>query len=347
MFKGRSKGLGSGRGAAGQIQKVPLKGLFSNGVWHFYTCQQAQPKRCDFFLWDDDAKPREAAAVLSNSRTEPVQPPPPPPQTPVKPSRTPNSFGLQTPYTDTAKSHQSPEFSTPKTPSKLFITSRNAGDTQNTSTTLSASDEEFYDWPASDDEDVFKAAEEASSITDMPPPETPRKAAKTEMFASPGKRRFSQVDDGNAASWPSRSTTGEDVFVTPNTGVKRDGFLTPGQNLSSPADTPTPRRSKDVLQAGHDSELTTEVLSVLQKSKVFINPDVRTELKAVCEKHALSTRGILKGRDISRAMVNTKNEKISELQGTIAALQAERETNRAVIRHLRRDMETAKNYVTE
>lgn len=179
----------------------------------------------------------------------------------------------------------------------------------------------------------------------MPPPETPRKVAKTDMFSSPGKRRFSQIDDGNTASWPPRSTAGEDVFATPNTGVKRDGLLTSGQNLSPPAGTPTPTRFKDLLQTGHDSELATEVLRVLQNSKISINPDVKAELKAVCEKHTLSTRGILKGRDISRAMVNTKNAKISELQETITALQAERETNRAVIRHLRRDMEMAKNHV--
>ena len=52
--------------------KVKKEGK-NQGRW-FYTCQQAEPQRCGFFLWDDDAKPREEAAVLANSRNEPVTP---------------------------------------------------------------------------------------------------------------------------------------------------------------------------------------------------------------------------------------------------------------------------------
>ncbi|KAI4175214.1 MAG: hypothetical protein LQ343_001750 [Gyalolechia ehrenbergii] len=304
-----------------------------------YTCQQAQPKRCDFFLWDDDAKPREAKAVLSNSRTEPL----PAPQTPTKSPHTSTFFGLQTPYTDSVKSHRSPEPSTPQTPCKSSSSLQYFGNTQNTSTTLSASDEEFFDWPASDDEDVFKAVDEASLTRGMPPPETPSKLVNTAMFSSPVKRRFSQMDDGSAIAWPTPPDPGGDIFVTPNTGVKRDGPLISAQTLSSPVDTPTPGRFKDALQASQDSELTSEILKVLQDSKVLVNSDVKAALKAVCDKHSLSTRGIMKGRDMSRAMVTAKNGKISELQETITTLQAERDTNRAVIRHLRRDMGVVKD----
>lgn len=35
-----------------------------------YTCQKSQPKRCKFFMWDDEAKVREESAVLNNSRSE-------------------------------------------------------------------------------------------------------------------------------------------------------------------------------------------------------------------------------------------------------------------------------------
>ncbi|OSS54613.1 hypothetical protein B5807_01009 [Epicoccum nigrum] len=49
----------------------------------FRTCQKQQndKSRCNFFLWDSDAHPREVAAVASNSRTEPM---PTDPQTPMK-----------------------------------------------------------------------------------------------------------------------------------------------------------------------------------------------------------------------------------------------------------------------
>ncbi|KAL8839974.1 MAG: hypothetical protein Q9170_001516 [Blastenia crenularia] len=357
MFKGRSRGLGRARAGAATVQKVPLRGIFSGNIWYcnctprlpaqrFQTKnggknhgRWSQPKRCDFFLWDDDAKPREAAAVLSNSRTEPR----PAPQTPTKPSNTLNAFGLQTPYTDSVKSCRAPELPTPKTPSKPLSAPRNAGDTQHTSTTVSTLDDEFYDWPASDDEDVFKVADEASAIKNMPPPETPSKAAKTNVLSSPGKRRFSQIDDEKATNWPTPSSSTDDVFVTPNTGVKRDGLFSSSQETFSLFDTPTPRRFKDALHSSQDPELTSEVMTILQEAKTSISSPVKDQIKAVCEKHTMSTRGILKGRDISRTMVNTKNAKISELQETIAVLQAERETNRAVIRHLRRDMRTMKS----
>lgn len=304
-----------------------------------YTCQQAQPKRCDFFLWDEDAKPREAAAVLRNSRTEPL----PTPQTPRKPVVA--SHGLQTPQSDTSKGHRSPEPFTSYTPSKSYCAPGKTDGTQDTSTTLTASDEEFYDWPASDEEDALKAADQASSRSSMPPPETPSKVARTDVFTTPGKRRYSDIENGSTSTnaWPTPSDTDGDVFTTPSTNLKGNGLLAPWQTMASPSETPTPRRFTDMLQAGQDSELASEVLRVLQDSKVPINSDVKAELKIICDRHALSARGILKGRDISRATVNTKNAKISELQETIAALQAETETNRAVIRHLRRNMELAKH----
>ncbi|KAL8775926.1 MAG: hypothetical protein Q9203_002481 [Teloschistes exilis] len=361
MFKGRSKGGFRRQGGGSTPQKVPLNGLFSDAVWHcncaprlpaqrfqtknggknhgrwFYTCQQAQPKRCNFFLWDDEAKPREAAAVLNNSRTEPGQNP----QTPTKPSNTTSSYGLQTPYTGYGSGRQDPACSLQSTPSKPSSARQYATDTQSTS----ATEEEFYDWPASDDEEVLKELEQASSARTMPPPETPRKAIKTDSFTTPGKRLFSEMKTGSEDAWPTSSDAGDDVFVTPSTssrttnGLSTSGLVTP----STTADTPTPRRFKDPFQSGQDSELTSEVLKTLQKHGVIANADARAELKAVCDKHSLSAGGVLRGRDISRAMVNTKNEKISELQETIAALQAERETSRAMIRHLRRDMEKSKN----
>ncbi|KAI4202381.1 MAG: hypothetical protein LQ350_002599 [Teloschistes chrysophthalmus] len=326
MFKGRSKGGVRRYGGGSTPQKVPLNGLFSDA--------QAQPKRCNFFLWDDEAKPREAATVLNNSRTEPGQNP----QTPTKPSNTTSSSGLQTPYTGYGSDRQNQAHSLQDTPSKPSSARQNVSDTQSTS----ATEEEFYDWPASDDEDVLKELDQASSIRTMPPPETPRKAMKTDSFTTPAKRLFSEMKSGSEDSWP---TSSDDVFVTPSTssrttnGLPTTGLVTP----STTADTPTPRRFKDPFQSGQDSELTSEVLKTLQKHGIITNSDARAELKALCDKHSLSARSVLRGRDISRAMVNTKNEKISELQEEIAALQAERETSRAMIRHMRRDMEMAKN----
>ena len=95
MFRGQSSNFRGRGGARNTRQRSQPKGVFADGIWHcdciprlpaehykvkkegknhgrwFHTCQQAEPNRCGFFLWDDDAKPREEAAVLTGSRTEP------------------------------------------------------------------------------------------------------------------------------------------------------------------------------------------------------------------------------------------------------------------------------------
>ena len=71
---------------------------------------------------------------------------------------------------------------------------------------------------------------------------------------------------------------------------------------------------------------------------VDLDMEAITVIKAICNRQMLKMQGIAKGRDISRQVIKTKEAKIAELQGKIAGLEAERETNRAVIRHLRRDM---------
>jgi len=317
----------------------------STNAWNsiVYTCQKTQPKRCDFFLWDDEAKGREAAAVLHNSRTEPL--PSPSPQTPQKPS----PYGLATPQTSSRLRLGSPDVATPYTPSKVSPDVPSApapgSATQATTTQGSDSEEEFYDWPASDDDALSKVADQASSGHSMPPPETPRKAMKTDALATPGKRRYDEMAAENVghvpSGWPTPSTgaAGGDVFTTPSTNKGKGLFA--NAILPSPAETPTPIRYRDIPPT-QDSELASEVLKSLESHDVSLPVDSRDAVKSICNKHVLYTKGIMKGRDVSRAMVRRKDERIAELQGEIEGLKAERETNRAVIRHLRRDMAVRK-----
>lgn len=350
MFRGRSKGRGKGRGGYGSVSKAPLKGLFSDGIWQcncdprlpaqhfqtknggknhgrwFYTCQSAQPKRCDFFLWGDEAKGREAAAVLNNSRTEPL----PSPQTPSKPS----PYGLATPQTSSRFRGGSPVLTTPYTPSKTTYGAPTSAvydnATQATTTQGSDSEEEFYNWPASDDDELSKAADQASSGHSMPPSETPRKAMKADMLSTPGKRRYDEmaseagVVDNPAWPTPLTGTRGEDVFTTPAAGATGRGLFAGGV-VSTPAETPTPIRYRDIPPT-QDSELASELLSALQTHHVSLPSEAKEALKTISNKHVLYTRGIMKGRDVSRAMVKTKEEKLAELQGEIEGLKAERET---------------------
>lgn len=311
-----------------------------------YTCQKAQPTRCDFFLWDDEAKGREAAVVLNNSRSEP--PSTDMPETPTRPSP---STGLITPQTSSRfKSLDDEEIPTPYTPSKTMPSAPSSlrkvknSHTQATSTTAGSSDEEFYDWPASDDEEMGKAADQLSSNqssvekSGMAPPETPRKAAKIDLLSTPGKRRHSEFDDDAKLAWPTPATShreGGDIFATPSTSKTMNLFA---DHMPIPTETPTPSRYKDALP-NQDNDLASEILTAIQSNiSIPIPTEARDSIKSICNRHVMHARGLMKGRDVSRAMVKQKDGKAAKLQAEIEALKSERETDRAVIRHLRREM---------
>lgn len=221
-------------------------------------------------------------------------------------------------------------------------------ETQTTTTTLDGCEEECFDWPASEEEELGKAVDEVagaqpSALKGMPPPppETPRKVAKTDALTTPGKRRYDDPDTPGGRGYPIPATglNSDDVFATPSTSMKAGNglFANKGPSVDSPAETPTPIRYKDV-PVGADTELASEVLNTLAAHAVALPADAREAIKGICDRHVLYTRGIMKGRDVSRAMVKRKDEKVVEIQTEIEALKSERETNRAVIRHLRRDM---------
>lgn len=237
----------------------------------------------------------------------------------------------------------------PYTPSKTHnapSSSARGNGAQATITQGSDSEEEFYDWPASDEEELSRVAEQASSGHSMPPPGMPRKAIKADLLSTPGKRRYDEMvsDHGGATKGalrtPATGGEGDDIFTTPATGTHGKGLFASG-TIPSPAETPTPIRYKDIPPT-QESELASEVLRALQNHNASITSEARETLKSICNKHVLYTRGILKGRDASRAVVKSKDERMAELQGEIEGLKAERETNRAVIRHLRRDVAVRK-----
>ncbi|MCJ1388101.1 hypothetical protein MMC18_000945 [Xylographa bjoerkii] len=315
----RRRGGGGGSGA----HTVPLKGLFADGIWQcnctprlpaehfqtknggrnhgrwFYTCQKPQPSRCGFFLWDDEARPREAGAVLLNARSEAAAAAA---STPTQPRRA----------------------STPSTPSHARATA--------------TPPEEFYDWPPSaEEEDGGSLAPGSPSPSQkrMPRPlSPPRKAPKTEAPRTPGKRAYGEM------AFPTPSTAGKlpdggDVFTTPTTAPHgRTLFST--ASLPSPATTPTPQRFR--APADRDaaaSALEREILDALRESGVGLGADAQAALRGVCERWELRLRGVQKGREVVRAAVRRKEERIGELVGRVEGLEREREAGRAVVRSLR------------
>lgn len=354
------------------MEKVPLKGLFSDGVWKcncdprlqaqrfqtknggqnhgrwFYTCQRPQPMRCDFFLWEDDAKPREMAAVLNNSRTEPL---PAAPHTPAKNY----TGGYITPEATGERS--GPRFRNPETTTTPYTPTKSSGARGGAAATTAPEDdeeEEFFECSVSDEE----LSKTASKFTNraMPPPETPRKAAKTNMFPTPGKRSYDEMHNGTtpATQPPSSPNTfvqdpvtslpdDDDVFTTPSTTAPRPPNLFTNSHPPSPGNTSTLARPHDSSPGNSnnsiDPDLAAEILQCLTSHHVApLKPALKDEIHAIGTRHSLHTRGVTKGRDISRAQIARNNETIAKLQADIAQLQAERETTKAVTRHLRREL---------
>ena len=195
-------------------------------------------------------------------------------------------------------------------------------------------DDEFFDWPLSGDEEVNNAVDQASQRDFSP--ETPRKSAKTNELASPGKRRISDLQSGLPVTENGKAT---DIFVTPVTSRKGNLF---DKHASSITDTPSKIRYPDLSR--HDSDLASEILTSLHNAlSAPLHAEARDDITEICNRYALQTKGILKGRDVSRAIVKKKEESIVELQQEIERLKLQRESDGAIIRTMRQEIAVMKS----
>ena len=281
-----------------------------------YTCQKPQNKRCGFFLWDDDAKPREASAVMNNSRSEPQSSD----QPPRTPSRTSSVTGYQTPVTDSSSrfysqpAHQLPSSRNPtksstKSQSTTGSRSQSLFDEDEDGTQNLSPTSEPFDWPSSDDEDLASSVDRAT----MPPPlHTPRKAAKLDLFATPEtstKRNFSEM------STP--STPRADFPITLST------------------ETPVLCRFRSLDDGTQNSAFAHEVLDILSSQDVGLQKDAKDAVLAACNNFALRMQGVVKGREISREAVKVREERIRQLEERVSFLEVEKEREQAVNKHLK------------
>ena len=183
------------------------------------------------------------------------------------------------------------------------------------------SDETDFRWSASNDTALVEAAQSAA----MAPPETPCKTPRNAYLTSPGKRNHSEILETNMVF--STSLSHDDVFNTPSQDAS---------GLLSPVETPLRENSHGGVCALADSNLVADALSILQSSK--LSREVEQKLVGLLNKHELRTQGIVRGRDITRLALGSKEKKITELVARIALLEAERETSNAVIAHLKREI---------
>jgi hypothetical protein len=201
------------------------------------------------------------------------------------------------------------------------------------SDTSTLANEESFEWPSSDEAEL---AEAAAKATMAPPFETPRKTPRTDQVTSPGKRNYNEMQGSGTSTWPvSTPSNGDDVFMTPTASNHLNGLLSP---TATPAQISAQleNQSQPVAKDWFNSTLAAEALEIL--APIPLNSTVEAQLVALLNRHDLRTQGIAKGRDITRLAIQSKDKKIAELQARIAGLEAERETSRTVIAHLKQDI---------
>lgn len=185
--------------------------------------------------------------------------------------------------------------------------------------------------PDSAREDSRGQENEKQSIQE--PPKTPRKAARTEAYTTPGVKRKRE----------------EDSLLTPVTSSRYSSRSRPQEpfNRHNPPQTPTPSRSHDAetVTSHEDSassyDTTEEVMALLKNTPV--DAETTSKLQELLNRHALRVSGIVRGRDITRVALKGKDARIAELQQKIAALQAEREMDKTVIENLKKEMAKSEN----
>ncbi|KAB8303874.1 hypothetical protein EYC80_005242 [Monilinia laxa] len=332
-----------------KVNKVALNGLFSDGNWQcncnprlpavrfqvkkegpnkgrwFYTCQEPKEKTgCGFFLWDDKAKGREMGAVLNNTRTEP----------------------------------HTPELRTPVTPSKDKITIEGHAIASNKwiQDLGKREEDEFGAWPLTkeDEEKVVKTVQRTDPESF---PETPRKGMSSRTATPGSKRKRGEEENNGASMYPTpttKETKDEDIFGTPSTSHRklRGGIWNGNERsvLFSPSETPSPMRFKDVStgpppkfmaspsksstgDSKQSYDITEDIMNLLKDQN--INEEVDAKLRQVLTRHTLKISGIVKGRDITRLALKTKDSKIAELQQRIMVLEHKHDMDEAIIKRLR------------
>jgi GRF zinc finger len=315
----------------------------------YYTCQKPRSEQCDFFLWKDAAEGREKTALIHNSRTEPTTRARDPTQ---NGQVDPNAYKFQNlsspaqrrvangvPLTAEDKADEDIPFewdvsqeeaanllstadATPQTPRKSAKKSVNDSPSkrphspQNTGQAVPRA----YPTPATD-RTVRQSGIGGPEYDDLFAKPTARK-----LFEESTARRN---ENGLQVSSSTKAAT-----TTPyKPNAEREALISPSstRTLSAP---PTPSTTTKAATST-TPEMVEEVFALLTSHSISLSPSVKTELESVLNRYHLRSRGIERGRDVSRQAVKDREVKILDLQGRIEALEGEREMQRTVIRGLR------------
>ncbi|KAM3074867.1 hypothetical protein ACMFMG_008280 [Clarireedia jacksonii] len=347
MFSTPKKSGGSSSSSNTPVRNSPVNGLFSDGMWicncsprlpavhfqvkkdgpnkgrWFYTCQEPNESACGFFLWEDKARTRETIAVMNNARSEP---------------RTPQKTNT---IIDPAKD-------------KRTLEGHAAASNKWMEDIRKKSEDELGAWLLKkEDEDTIVEGIERTAPGSFP--QTPRKPVHSTALAPGSKRKRGEESDGaNALPTPTTSRRDEDVFGTPASRRLKGGMWDGNERsakrpLLNPSITPSPFKFKDALATPSSGtlcspeketikemhlsyDITGDVMELLKDQ--HIDPEVEKTLRDMLNRHSMKMSGIVKGRDITRVALKSKDRTISELQQKITALESERDLSSAIIKRL-------------
>jgi hypothetical protein len=167
------------------------------------------------------------------------------------------------------------------------------------------SEEEFFDWPLSGAE-----ASELNRVAEEVELNTPRKARKLDASDTPHATRLD------------------------------NGLMTPGTTPAKPAapdlavlldndSTPTPARFRDALaistlsSPAGGSSLTASFQAILREHKASVPQSALVEVNALLRRHEAQMTGAVKGRDIARQAVKSREETIVKLTKRVEGLEGE------------------------
>ncbi|KAF3481913.1 PX domain-containing protein [Arthroderma uncinatum] len=269
---------------------------------------------CGFFLWDDDAKQREAAQKPTAEEEDCYE-----------------AFESDLVHAVDERVKQSPILRTPQA-NRIRDSIFRGGLLTPESQPKRRRDGDITDY--------------------LDPDESPSKRGRLNISASQTTRRditplFTENQDVSYPSLASRLDVLDAIpppplFSTPNKRTQSLGSVTrtTRETLPDLPSTPTPSRvasspfclpaSEGNNKRSRQSELKTQIFDLLESHKVHLPLKTKQDLAGLLDMNDLRTLGIIKGRDISRLAIKEREKRIEGLLSRIEVLEAERESWRAL-----------------
>ncbi|KAJ5720359.1 uncharacterized protein N7483_008293 [Penicillium malachiteum] len=307
-----------------QVKKEgPNRGRWFMSTYLVYTCQKSQHQRCGFFLWQEDANPREKEILMANSHSE-IDPRT---QTPSK-TLNERSSGLLTPQTECRILDISPNKYTQKPPSTPLSAKAR----------MMAEDTDDFSWDLdTEDESEITAVLSSSQRADesfISQPNfhavatSPNKVPRTPKTISPGKRK--RLEDVEGSSFTSSSS----LFPTPSSSHSASFSSRIPPSSAELCMTPTPTKYRDVLSSesrSNESSFARDIMAILEKHEVVIPNAARDELVARANLEDSKCKGAMRARDMLRGTMKKKDQEMQLLKEKNTNLRAQSEMDQQMI----------------